>query len=255
MNEIEVTGIITSSMPIGDYDKRIVILTKEIGRISAFVKFARRTNNRFLGSTREFICARFKIYQGSSSYTVTDIDVINYFEYILNDMDKTNYALYFADVVNYYTRENENTADSLEMLYGTLQILNSDIHSYEFIKSVFELKTLVIMGEYPYLYRYQDTKEKMDFQKKYFFSIEKNGIVKGDGIPINHGTVRAMNFVIESKPYDIYKFRLKKELEEEFIDTVSKYFQSKVNYKFKSLEAFKWQEEMKKLKKLGTKKG
>ena len=255
MNEIEVTGIITSSMPVGEYDKRIVILTREIGRISAFVKFARRTNNRFLGSTREFICAKFKIYKGSSSYTVTDIDVINYFDYILNDIDITNYAMYFADIINYYTRENEISGDSLEMLYSTLQILGQNIHSYEFVRAIFELKSLVIMGEYPYLYRYIDSKEKLDYQKKYFFSIEKNGIVKSGGIPINHGTLRAMDFVIKSKPSEIFGFKLKNELENEFIHVIREYFRSKVHYQFKSLEAFKWLDEMNKLKKLGTKKG
>ncbi len=145
----EITGMVLKAEPIGEYDRRVVILTKEKGKISAFAKGARRPNSRLLAATNPFSFGMFKLYVGRSAYNIADVSISNYFEGLREDFEGAYYGMYFLEVMDYYTRENNDEKEMLKLLYQSLRALMHESLNNALVRYIFEMKAMVLNGEFP----------------------------------------------------------------------------------------------------------
>ena len=77
--EIKVTGMVLQASNIGEYDKRIVLLTKERGRISAFARGAKKATSQYAAACQPFTFGRvFLLYEGKNSFNLMWAGVENY---------------------------------------------------------------------------------------------------------------------------------------------------------------------------------
>lgn len=204
-----VTGIVLKQTPIGEYDRRICLLTKEKGKISAFARGARKPGNRFAAATNPFAFGTFKLFSGRDSYTVAEADIQNYFEALMTDYMGAYYGMYFAEVADYYTRENNDEREMLKLLYQSLRALCAASLPNPLVKCVFELKAIAVNGEFP-------------------------------GVPQNkklaESTVYALHYIETSTVEKLYTFNVTEEVLQELKEVAGEYRRYFMDRQFKSLE-------------------
>ncbi len=208
-----VKGMVLSAVPYGEYDKRMVILTKERGKITAFARGARRQNSALLAASNPFAFGTFTVYEGRNAYTLVCADISNYFTEVREDFDASCYGCYFMEVAEYYTRENLDGSAVLNLLYATLRALPKETPDNELIRCIFEMKAMILNGEYPY------------------------DIVNDTSLL--ESTRYALGYVIQAPIQKLYTFTLTPEVFDEFRRVQNRFNRLYIDREFRSLAILK----------------
>lgn len=206
---ITVTGMVLATYPYGDYDKRLIVLTKERGKITVFAKGARRQNSSLLAVCNSFVFGEFDVYEGRSSFNLMQARVKNYFSELSTDFEGACYGFYFCEVAEYYTREANDELLMLKLLYQSLRALSLPRISNELIRYIFELKTLLINGECP---------------------------VEFKGLDICESTLYTLQFIVVSPVEKLYTFTVSEEVLGELRFVLHRYRELYMEGSYKALE-------------------
>ena len=207
-----VTGMVLSAAPVGDYDKLVVVLTRERGKIRAFARGARRPGSALMAAANAFAFGEFQIYEGRTSYTMSQASIQNYFGELMTDFEGACYGQYFLEFADYYTRENADGSDFLKLAYQSLRALLVPSLPRKLVRYIYELKAMTYSGECP-----QTFEQFSDWN-------------------LNPSTEYALQYVVAASVEKLYTFLLTEEVFAEFARVVTWLRKHYVEHRFKSLE-------------------
>ncbi|MCR5093563.1 MAG: DNA repair protein RecO [Lachnospiraceae bacterium] len=148
-NKTVLTGIVLSERGVGEYDKLVTILTLERGKIRAFARGAKRPRNHLSAALQPFHFGNFQVYEGRDSYTVESAEILQHFETLRSDLDRSFAGMLLLELSDYYGRENDDNRALLGLLYQSLKALDKGRPEPRLVRTVFEIRALAIDGQYP----------------------------------------------------------------------------------------------------------
>ena len=215
---IKTAGIVLNEYSTGDNDKYVVILTKDIGVINAYAKGSKRIVSKLSSITSPYTYSNFVLYKGRDSYYIDDGDIIDIFAPIRQDIIKLSMVAYLCDLSKNLCKEEENCSEQLRLLLNCMHYLSQDTINPMLIKSIFEIRLMVLSGFQPDLV----CCEKCAAYEEpiMYFSVKSGRLIchncytsvisRYDAIKVNRATLAAFRHIVYSPTNKLFSFLLEK---------------------------------------------
>lgn len=231
--------MVLSSMKINDFDKRLVLLTKEKGKLTAFVKGALKPKSQYVASTQSFAFGEFILYEGKNSNSITSISIQDYFSELSEDLEVAYMAMYFCEFMTLITNENVDEREQLKLLYCGLKALIRKKLPINLIRYIFEYKSLVNMGVAPLCFECTEcSAEGVTYYSPMNSGMycERCGKLQKTSRILNESTFYALQFIAATNSEKLFSFLVNEQVENELRYVAKCEVQKNIDVKFKTLE-------------------
>ncbi len=148
MAEITVHAIVLRRRDSGESDRRLTVLTAEIGKIDVVAKGARKAGSRLAGSSDPLTVAKFSIATGKRNQFITQTQPLASFRGLRTDYERLTFGLALCELYSAVLPFEEPAPEAFELLMRSLQHLES--HPKPVVALVWsELQLLSLSGFLP----------------------------------------------------------------------------------------------------------
>lgn len=238
--QLKTKGIVLHEMPIGEHDKRLVVLTKDYGKLTVFSKGSRRMTSRYLSVSQLFAYSEMVLYQGKSSYNLSSAQLIRPFHHVRDDMEKLAYGMFVLEFTDYVSQEQMTNHQLMQLVLKTLQVLEKEDAKAKLIALIFQLKACAYMGMTPWV---TDCGQCSELTDPMYFSSKEGGIlcrnhlmVDSKAVLLTQGALHTLQYVIGTDLKHLYNFQLDDETLGIFELVMKQFVLYNLNMRFKTLE-------------------
>lgn len=148
MSETTVTAIVIRRRDSGESDRRLTLLTRELGKVDAIAKGAKKSASRLAGSSDPLAVARMTLAKGKVNQFVTQAQPIRSYRGLRTDFERLSMALALVELYAAVLPWEEPMETSFDLLDKSLGAIES--HGSPMVALVWaELKLLEESGYLP----------------------------------------------------------------------------------------------------------
>lgn len=148
--QYRVQGIVIRSMDYGENNKIITLFTREIGKVALIVRGAKKVKSRYSSVAQLFTCGDYLFFRSGQLGTLSHADIIESHHHLREDLYKTAYASYIAELTDRLFGDQEANPFLYEQLLAAYQGIDSD-KDMQIIVHLYEMKVWMQSGYQPEL--------------------------------------------------------------------------------------------------------
>jgi DNA repair protein RecO (recombination protein O) len=168
-------GIIIKRTNVGEADKIVTIFSENHGKLKVVARGIRKIRSKLAGNLELFCLSNFNIAEGKNLDVVTAALIEKCYFNIRNNLEATEQAQYFSEVIYKITEENDKHPQIYHLLDHVLESLASEKN--KIIIPYFEWNIITELGYHPELYSCINCRSKLTDKEKIFFNYLRGGIV------------------------------------------------------------------------------
>ena len=119
------SGIVLRTMRLGEADNIVTVVTDGRGKVRAVAKGVRKTKSRFGGRLEPLSHVALQLYEGRSLDTITQVETVEQFRAIREDLDRLARATTMLEAVDALVQEGHEDRRLYQMLLGALRTLEA----------------------------------------------------------------------------------------------------------------------------------
>jgi DNA repair protein RecO (recombination protein O) len=143
-------AIVLRQRKLGDTNKIITLYSASFGKVEAVAKGVRRVTSRLAGHVEPLSHGNFMFAHGRNLDVITQIQTIETFQPLRDDLERLSRALYIAELVDRATEERAENFSLYRLLLNTLRRLSGE-NDLDTTVRFFEISLLAELGYRPQL--------------------------------------------------------------------------------------------------------
>ncbi len=206
---VKIEAIVLRRSDFGEADRLLTLYSRELGKVKAIAKGARKPQSRKTGHVELFMRTQFVLAQGRDLDIITQAEMIAGYQPLREDLVHTTYAAYLVELLDAFTPEEEKNRALYELLVNSLTWL-AESRNFLLIARYYELRLLALAGYQPQLFQCVGCGTPVQEQDQ-FFSAEQGGILCPEcaaserrARPISAAAVKVLRF-LQTRSWDSVK--------------------------------------------------